>query len=67
MRTSTSHPLKIDEVSAGAGMGKIGITFCPGKKQKTAHTGEWNRDLSIDLSKHFSLEGQSSRHIIGRP
>ena len=50
MRTSTSHPLKIDEVSAGAGMGKIGITFCPGKKQKTAHTGEWNRDLSTDLA-----------------
>lgn len=50
MRTSTSHPLKIDEVSAGAGMGKIGITLCPGEKQKTAHTGEWDRDLFTDLA-----------------
>lgn len=29
--------------------GRIGITFCPGKKQPAAASGSWNRDLDIDL------------------
>ena len=48
-RTSLSHPLQIAEVSAGANLGKIGITFCPGKKQTSAFSGIWNRDLDLDL------------------
>jgi len=49
MRTSTSHPLQIAEVGTGEGQGLIGITFCPGKKQASAATGAWERDLPIDL------------------
>ena len=49
MRTSTSHPLQIAEVHTGEGQGLIGITFCPGKKQASAATGAWERDLAIDL------------------
>ena len=49
MRTSQSHPLQIAAVSAGPGMGRIGITFCPGKKQPTAMTGGWDRDVCIDI------------------
>ncbi|WP_242653526.1 ADP-ribosylglycohydrolase family protein [Sphingomonas jatrophae] len=30
-------------------MGRIGITFCPGKKQPRAMTGAWDRDLGVDL------------------
>jgi ADP-ribosyl-[dinitrogen reductase] hydrolase len=49
MRTSLSHPLQIAAVSPGNGHGRIGITFCPGKKQPGALTGAWDRDLSLDL------------------
>lgn len=48
-RTSQSHPLQIAEVQPGEGCGMIGITFCPGKKQKSAFTGDWDRDLDLDL------------------
>ena len=49
MRTSLTHPLQIAEVSPGPGMGRIGITFCPGKVQASAMSGAWARDLGIDL------------------
>lgn len=49
MRTSHSHPLQIAAVSPGNGHGRIGITFCPGKKQPGALTGAWDRDLGLDL------------------
>jgi ADP-ribosyl-[dinitrogen reductase] hydrolase len=48
-RTSLSHPLQIAAVSPGQGYGRIGITFCPGKYDASAHTGAWDRDLGIDL------------------
>lgn len=49
VRTSLTHPLQIAAVSAGEGMGSVGITFCPGKVQRSAATGAWNRDLATDL------------------
>jgi ADP-ribosyl-[dinitrogen reductase] hydrolase len=49
IRTSETHPLQIASVKAGRGYGRIGITFCPGKKQPMAMTGAWSRDLSLDL------------------
>lgn len=49
-RTSLSHPLHIASVSPGSGWGKVGITFCPGKKQPGAMTGAWYRDLDLDVS-----------------
>jgi protein-tyrosine phosphatase len=48
-RTSLSHPLHIAEVIPPHGSGRIGITFCPGKKQRQAMSGAWDRDLGIDL------------------
>lgn len=48
-RTSQTHPLQIAEACFAEGYGKIGITFCPGKKQKGAFTGDWERDLNLDL------------------
>jgi ADP-ribosyl-[dinitrogen reductase] hydrolase len=35
-KTSRSHPLQIATVDIGRGMGRIGITFCPGKIQDSA-------------------------------
>ena len=49
MRTSVSHPLQIAEVSADSGYGRIGLTFCPGKSDRHALTGAWERDLDLDL------------------
>jgi ADP-ribosyl-[dinitrogen reductase] hydrolase len=49
VQTSQSHPLRIAEVSAGPNCGLIGITFAPGKKQKSAFSGRWDRSLAADL------------------
>jgi ADP-ribosyl-[dinitrogen reductase] hydrolase len=49
MRTSISHPLQIAEVIVAEGLGKLGITFCPGKVQSFGQTGAWHRDLGLDL------------------
>ena len=48
-KTSISHPLQIAEVHAPGG-GTIGVTFCPGKHQRFAATGSWERDLKLDLA-----------------
>jgi ADP-ribosyl-[dinitrogen reductase] hydrolase len=37
-------------VTAGPGLGRIGITFCPGKKDPAAMSGPWDRDLALDLA-----------------
>ncbi len=47
IKTSVTHPLRIDELNLLRG--KIGITFCPGKHQQDAYSGRWERDLAIDL------------------
>jgi ADP-ribosyl-[dinitrogen reductase] hydrolase len=48
-RTSISDPLQIGEVRVRSGYGSIGITFCPGKKDRHAATGAWDRDLDTDI------------------
>lgn len=52
-RTSITHPLRIDWVAPAPGseaMGRIGLTFCPGKQQGDAATGCWQRDLELDVA-----------------
>lgn len=46
-RTSISHPLRIDELPIGNG--RLGITFCPGKKGDSVFGAAWDRDLDLDL------------------
>ncbi len=48
-RTSITHPLQIASIQPKPGFGRIGITFCPGKKQPLAMTGGWERDLCTDV------------------
>lgn len=48
-RTSLTHPLQIAEVRASPSHGRIGITFCPGKRDRFAASGAWDRDLGTDL------------------
>jgi protein tyrosine phosphatase (PTP) superfamily phosphohydrolase (DUF442 family) len=49
VRTSKSHPLEIALVQASPAYGRIGITLCPGKRDSSAMTGAWERDLSADV------------------
>lgn len=47
--TSTSHPIRVDWLPVSRGM--VGLTFAPGKKQRSAQSGSWNRDLDADLER----------------
>jgi len=49
IKTSTSHPIRIDHIDAGPALGRIGMTFCPGKKDLLSLSGPWDRDLATDL------------------
>jgi len=49
--TSHTNPLRIDAVSLVDGRGKIGMTLCPGKKETNAISGDWDRDLDLDLAR----------------
>ena len=51
IRTSRTHPIRIDTVAANPGWGLIGMSFCPGKKQLNGLTGSWSRDLYLDLAR----------------
>jgi len=46
MQTSQSSPLRIAEVRVPEHEGRLGLTLCPGKKDRAAG---WNRDLHEDL------------------
>ncbi len=51
IRTSDSHPIRIDSVQPLANWGQIGMSFCPGKIQADARTGAWTRDLKKDIQR----------------
>jgi hypothetical protein len=48
-KTSLTHPIKIAAISAGPLLGRVGITFCPGKFDPQAMGGSCDRDLSLNL------------------
>ena len=45
---SLNSPLRIDSLLLAEG-GTIGMTICPGKKRPGSISGNWDRDLEIDL------------------
>ena len=47
VRTSITHPLRIDDLPLGNGW--LGITFCPGKKGDSVFGAAWDRDLDLDM------------------
>lgn len=49
IRTSSSSPLAIAELSVPGVSGKLGLTLCPGKKGPSAGEHCWDRDLESDL------------------
>jgi len=50
VRTSQSHPLRIDTINLPGNTGRIGMTFCPGKTTKGIYCGKWERNLEWDLA-----------------
>jgi len=46
-RTSETDPLRVAEVPAGLGL--VGMTFCPGKRGDSVSGGAWERDLDADM------------------
>jgi hypothetical protein len=61
-RTSTTHPLLLDEISL-ANSGTLGMTFCPGKKQPNAMTGGLGPRPGYRFARHRRLGGR--RHPDG--
>lgn len=51
LKTSETHPLRIDWVNDMPANGRIGMTFCPGKVQAHAMTGSWLRNLKFDMER----------------
>ncbi len=49
IRTSQSHPLRINFLQLQNAPGRIGMTLCPGKHQLDALTGVWERSLELDV------------------
>ncbi len=47
LRTSLTDPIQIQTLSAGGG--RIGVSFCPGKRGPALAGVEWKRDLAVDL------------------
>lgn len=49
INTSYNSPLRVGELPVGPGLGAVGFTICPGKKQANSVSGPWARDLDEDL------------------
>jgi len=47
VRTIITHPLRIDDLPLGNG--RLGITFCPGKKGDSVLGAPWDRNLDLDV------------------
>ena len=48
--TSENSPLRIDSIALPGKRGHIGMTFCPGKKDRGYSGNTWDRDLDADLN-----------------
>ncbi len=51
IKTSETHPIRVDPVRPKDGYGRIGVTLCPGKKYPWGLAGNWERDLDLDLDR----------------
>lgn len=47
--TSENSPLRIDTIKLPGKRGQIGMTICPGKKDRGSSGTNWDRDLDADL------------------
>ncbi|MFP6642843.1 MAG: ADP-ribosylglycohydrolase family protein [Candidatus Latescibacterota bacterium] len=61
IKTSKTDPIRVDWIAPGAGWGRIGMTYCPGKYHPDARSGSWDRDLDTDLE---DLRLWGGRHMV---
>jgi ADP-ribosyl-[dinitrogen reductase] hydrolase len=67
LRTSATHPLRIDEVPCPPqAPGTIGVTFCPGKQGDSVFGAGWRRDLDADLDVIQQWRAQLALTLIER-
>ena len=59
IKTSKTHPLRIDEIHPPSAKGKIGLTFCPGKICDGLYGGRWERDLDTDIEAILAWGGKT--------
>lgn len=50
LRTSRTHPLRVDSFAVGAFGGRVGMASCPGKQGRDVWGGHWSRDLTADVT-----------------
>ncbi len=62
IRSSTTHPLQIDDLVIGNG--RIGITLCPGKKGESCFGRPWARDLDLDMNAVAAWGGDAVLTLI---
>ena len=55
-QTSETHPLQVGWL-AGPWLGRVGLTFAPGKQQPGAQSGAWMRNLQQDLERLRTVHG----------
>ena len=73
-KTSLTHPLQIAAISAGPALGRVGITFCPGKYDEHAMSGYcmlWFHLPIVDVStpdkgfeRHWEVAGDRLRTLL---
>lgn len=49
VRTSETHPLRLDTLTLPGTPGRLGLTFLPGKKGDALYGAAWDRDLAVDV------------------
>jgi len=54
IKTSEIDPIRIVSVTPGPSFGRVGITFCPGKKDPDGGFAHWDRDLATDLDAIYA-------------
>lgn len=50
LKTSVTHPLRVDWLEVPGQAGRLGMTLCPGKQGEGLYGGRWVRDLAQDLA-----------------
>ncbi|MCC7364824.1 MAG: ADP-ribosylglycohydrolase family protein [Dehalococcoidia bacterium] len=60
-RTSETDPIRVDWLPV-PWLGRVGLTFAPGKRQRHAASGAWERDLAADL--HRLRDHYGCRHLV---
>lgn len=50
VRTSVTHPLRINTLPFSTFPGCIGMTICPGKISDSVYGGDWERNLELDVA-----------------